>query len=242
MSISGDAPQIRCRTAHTSASLRDPWNPIKCQALTYVFGVYGASACRQRKGPRAVPPQGRRADTPCMRAWTFLLGAAASACAVGLLTSCWVMIPVPHDSSSYEGQQPKGSACHQGIFYYDNEQYDKAYHLLSQSAAANNPCGLNNLGNYYFEGKAVPKDLPKAIALWRRSAASGYPGAQYNLGVLFGGNEGVAADLPRALKLLKAAAHQGYFSGPSWNSHFSTTTATTKQRALRTLRRVDIIM
>lgn len=140
-----------------------------------------------------------------MRTGILRLPAAAFACVAGLLTSCY--LPPP---PIYVVRPPQGSLCQQGIFYYDAGYYVSAYHLLLQSAAAHSPCGLNNLGNYYFEGKAVAKNLPKALWLWRKSAALGYPGAEYNLGVLYEGEEGIAADWPRALKLLKAAAHQGY--------------------------------
>jgi hypothetical protein len=50
-----------------------------------------------------------------------------------------------------DGGEPKDATCRRAMAFYDDGDYPDALSLYTQSAKANSPCGLNGLGNYYFE-------------------------------------------------------------------------------------------
>ena len=67
----------------------------------------------------------------------------------------------------------------------------------------------NRLGNLYFDGRGVPKDLAEAVRWYRKGADQGYTKAQFNLGSMYYYGKGVPPDYAEALCLFRKAADQG---------------------------------
>jgi uncharacterized protein len=68
-----------------------------------------------------------------------------------------------------------------------------------------------NLGDMYFFGKGVPKNLAEAAKWYRKAAEQGNPDAQYDLYLTYITDQGISKkDLPEALKWLRKAADQGH--------------------------------
>ena len=66
------------------------------------------------------------------------------------------------------------------------------------------------LGVLYEEGRAVPRDIDRAVELYRRGAAWHYPDAAYHLGRLFEEGRGVDQNLDEAERLYAIAAKRGF--------------------------------
>lgn len=143
---------------------------------------------------------------------THYLRVLFACCAILCSSGCFPAIvpPTLHIVVDPDGGEPKDDACRRGIASYDAGDYPDALKWWTQSANANSPCGINNLGKYYYEGLAVPQNLPRAIALFKQSAAMNYPGAQYNLGVRYLEGDGVQKNHALAMALLQKAASRGY--------------------------------
>jgi TPR repeat protein/sugar lactone lactonase YvrE len=65
------------------------------------------------------------------------------------------------------------------------------------------------LGNSYFYGESVQKDIVEAVKWWRKAAEQGYADAQFNLGSLYSKGEDVPKDTVEAIKWYRKAAEQG---------------------------------
>ena len=65
------------------------------------------------------------------------------------------------------------------------------------------------LGNCYYFGRGIEKNLEEAAKWWRRAAEQGHPGAQKNLGDCYFDGEGVKKDIKEAAKWWRRAAAQG---------------------------------
>jgi TPR repeat protein len=66
------------------------------------------------------------------------------------------------------------------------------------------------LGEFYFYGKGVKKNLTEAINWWRKSAEQNFANAQENLGHCYFNGFGVRQDYTEAAKWYEKAAKQGY--------------------------------
>lgn len=102
-----------------------------------------------------------------------------------------------------------GADTRAGIAAYRSGDYETALRELSSSAEKGDPQGLYNLGVAYAEGKAVPRDMTKAIDLYGRAAARGSVFAAYNLGQLYRKGDGVGADPAEAARWYEKAAKRG---------------------------------
>ena len=84
---------------------------------------------------------------------------------------------------------------------------------LPQAAQAltstNTPPKLEELGEMYFYGKGMPKDLEKSFEYFRQSAALGSSRGQSWLGYLYQTGQGVEMDYGEAFRWTKMAAEQG---------------------------------
>ncbi|MFI4851247.1 MAG: caspase family protein [Gimesia chilikensis] len=91
-----------------------------------------------------------------------------------------------------------------------NRWFESAMPALRTLADDGNPIAQNNLGDMYYEGHAVPKDVNEAVKWYRASAGQNYPAAQNNLGFLYGSGEGVEKSYSEALKWYRKSASQDY--------------------------------
>lgn len=65
------------------------------------------------------------------------------------------------------------------------------------------------LGNRYFQGTGVDKDMEAALLWWTKSSDLGSPSAAYNLGVAHLGDDGVAKNLAKAKAAFTKASRLG---------------------------------
>jgi TPR repeat protein len=85
----------------------------------------------------------------------------------------------------------------------------KAMPPIKVLAAHGSKMAQFTLGEAYYRGWGVEKDLEMAVEWYRKSANQGHAGAQAALGVSYLNGEGVQQDFSEALRWLKQAAHQG---------------------------------
>lgn len=77
-------------------------------------------------------------------------------------------------------------------------QYKVANNYYKMEADKGNPAAQNSLGNLYYLGLGVPRDIEKATDFYFQSASQGFASAQINLGNMFSQGLGVPADAMRA--------------------------------------------
>lgn len=87
---------------------------------------------------------------------------------------------------------------------------DKAFELMSASAAQNYPNALFNLSLMYTEGEVVKKDLTTAFILMEKAANKDLASAQFNLGVMYSEGSGTDIDPIKAARWYEKAARQNY--------------------------------
>src|SRR5690606_10323460 len=75
--------------------------------------------------------------------------------------------------------------------------------------------GLYNLGVLYAEGKAVSRDMAKAVALYRDGARKGSVLAAFNLAQTLRKGDGVPVDFKEAARWYEFAAKRGDFRAGS---------------------------
>lgn len=78
-----------------------------------------------------------------------------------------------------------------------------------RKAEAGNAAAQFTVGEAYFDGAGVPKDLRVALDWYRRSASQGNRAAQYQLGRMYRYGDGTAVDAAQALHWYTLAARQG---------------------------------
>src|SRR5258708_6385969 len=71
---------------------------------------------------------------------------------------------------------------------------------LEGVAASGDARAMFVLGVTYAEGRGVPKDVPKAVALFERAAAKGDALAQFNLGAMYANGIYFEKDEPKAVQ------------------------------------------
>nr|BFE93912.1 hypothetical protein GCM10020185_44480 [Pseudomonas brassicacearum subsp. brassicacearum] len=82
--------------------------------------------------------------------------------------------------------------------------------LSKKAADAGDAQAQYELGEFYYEGKAAPRDLKKSPRLLRKKASlQGHAQAQFKLGGMFFHGEGVPANNVQAYIVLKMAAVNG---------------------------------
>jgi hypothetical protein len=80
---------------------------------------------------------------------------------------------------------------------------------LGTRAERGDAAAQDQLGNWYYEGKCVPRNLGTAVRWYRQSAGQGYAKAQSNLGRMYYRGEGVRKDYAEALRWFRKSADQG---------------------------------
>jgi hypothetical protein len=96
-------------------------------------------------------------------------------------------------------------------FFWTNQQ-----HRADQAAGQGDAAEEYNLGNRYYLGESVTKDLAQAISWYRKAGNHGHAGAQFKLGELFHNGEGVEKDDPQAMSWWRKAGDQGH-AGAQFN-------------------------
>ena len=97
----------------------------------------------------------------------------------------------------------------EGVSYYNNGDYEKAYSIFEELALKNDSSAQNNLGLMYENGQGVKQDYLKAKEWYEKAAIQGHASAQLNLGVMYYNGQGVNVDKFKAYELLLKAAKQG---------------------------------
>ncbi|WP_042147052.1 tetratricopeptide repeat protein [Paucisalibacillus sp. EB02] len=95
-----------------------------------------------------------------------------------------------------------------GHLYRNIEHDDWAFPWFEASAKAGNPEALYWLGNYYYMGKVVGKDLGKTYFCYKEAAEKGYPDAMNNYADMYLRGEYVDKNANRALELFMQAAEK----------------------------------
>ena len=94
-----------------------------------------------------------------------------------------------------------------------NPDYAKAAEFFRKAADRGLPRAQRSLGEFYRDGRGVPKDLKEALKLFRKAADRGDALAQNNLGLMYGAGLGVKKNEKAAVKWFKKAAEGGDPSG-----------------------------
>ncbi len=71
------------------------------------------------------------------------------------------------------------------------------------------------LGSMYDEGRGVPQDQTKAVALYQRACEGGAPAGCNSLGSMYGEGRVVSRDLTKSMDLFRKACEGGYAMGCS---------------------------
>ena len=89
--------------------------------------------------------------------------------------------------------------------------FEKARYEALIAATDGSPQAQMLLGQIYFKGEGVEKDLPLAMHWYEKAAANNFDEAQYRLGILYlEGKNSVPKDYNKAYDWLKRAAGNGY--------------------------------
>lgn len=89
-------------------------------------------------------------------------------------------------------------------------RHTEAIPLFTKAANHGNPTAQQVLGDAYFHGKGVDKDLAKAAYWYRKAAEQGYAIAQLELGCVYYSGKGVEKDHTKAAYWFRKAAEQGH--------------------------------
>lgn len=82
-------------------------------------------------------------------------------------------------------------------------------HNLQSQAEAGNIDAAYRLGEAYWKGKGLEKDIPQAFRWYGRAAEKGHVGAQYKLGVIYETGEGIKKNMQRAVEWYRLSANLG---------------------------------
>lgn len=93
--------------------------------------------------------------------------------------------------------------------YNKTKNYNTLYLLCIKAAQQDNSTAQYELGNCYWNGKGVAKNLEKAFEWYFKAANKGLPHAQNQLGNCYQYGEGVKKDIRQALEWHTKAAEQG---------------------------------
>jgi TPR repeat protein len=80
---------------------------------------------------------------------------------------------------------------------------------LLRACRQNHAAGQFQLGELYFEGRGIDKDIVEAFTWWKKAGEAGHAGAQYRLGLMYENGTGVGKDLTKALEWYKLASSNG---------------------------------
>ncbi|MCI0508005.1 MAG: AgmX/PglI C-terminal domain-containing protein [Gammaproteobacteria bacterium] len=99
---------------------------------------------------------------------------------------------------------------------YLQGDFEKARYEALVDATDGKPAAQMLLGQLYFNGEGVEKDLKAAMYWYEKAAAQGFTDAQYRLGSLyFDGNYNIPKDYDNAYKWLQLAMESGHAEAKS---------------------------
>ena len=107
-----------------------------------------------------------------------------------------------------------------GKLLQSQKRMDEAVSWYGKAAAQGNSWAAYHLGKLYLEGKAVPKDVPKAVGYLTFSAEQGNQYAQYTLGKLYLPGQDVKPDREQAWEYFCQSAEQGNEYAAFFLKHF----------------------
>ena len=133
---------------------------------------------------------------------------AVLVCVVVLLVGDTVL-----DKSGTQSSFDTKKAYEQGMAFYNNKEYDKAFESFKKACDSGNMRGCFNLGIMYEEGNGVEKDFSKAAELFKKACNGGDMLGCSNLGSMYADGKGVEKDLGKAAELFKKACNSGEMLG-----------------------------
>lgn len=89
----------------------------------------------------------------------------------------------------------------------------KAWNFIASLAEQDRADAQFYLGECYYNGVVVSKNVAEAVKWYRKAAEQGYAEAQYDLGICYEEGYGVAKDMFEAFKWYRKAAEQGHAKG-----------------------------
>lgn len=97
-----------------------------------------------------------------------------------------------------------------GIFYKENKNVEKMIQNLTLAAHQGFSASLTELGNIYYDGFLVRKDLKKSFNYYLKSALKNDSLAQNNLGWMYENGEGVLKDVKSAIYWYEISKKNGF--------------------------------
>lgn len=91
----------------------------------------------------------------------------------------------------------------------DDESLGLAIQACREAAEGGDLQAQYEMGEFYYQGERIERDIEKALKWFERASIQGHPGAQYQLGLMHYQGEGVTRNLPQAYIILKMAAVNG---------------------------------
>lgn len=98
----------------------------------------------------------------------------------------------------------------QGLYYYENGDFENAISYFTKSAKTGNKMAMNNLGYIYISDDSGQKNTREAINWFEKSSALGDAVAMYNIGLIYDEGDGIDINRVKALKWYKKAANEDY--------------------------------
>ena len=97
----------------------------------------------------------------------------------------------------------------QGNTYFGEKKYEKAAEIWQENAKQGYAKSIHNLGQLYYFGLGVPKNLEKSFNLYKTAADLGQSSAIFSLGYAYYAGKGTEQDYSAGIKFLTIAAEQG---------------------------------
>lgn len=94
----------------------------------------------------------------------------------------------------------QGEAVQAGVASNCEKKHGEIVKSLLCAAESGDSKAQCDLGNAYYRGKGVKRDIVKAVEWWRKAAISGNAIAQFNLGIAYATGKGVNRDMGEAFK------------------------------------------
>jgi TPR repeat protein len=91
----------------------------------------------------------------------------------------------------------------------DDESLELALDACYEAAENGDLQAQYEMGEFFYQGERVERDLEKALEWFERASIQGHPRAQYQLGLMHYQGDGVTRNLPQAYIILKMSAVNG---------------------------------
>lgn len=138
----------------------------------------------------------------------------SQAAAMGNESAFQLLNRIDHEAEDNDGKEVDPFArqayldAQQALEAKDTERY---LNLLSQSANLGYTQAMNDLGDVYFNGELVPKDMAKAYNYFFKASQNGSGYGSYSCGfILMRGTSDVPRDIEKSLSLFQLAVDQNY--------------------------------